>query len=435
MLQKIGIRYEDKYKLERRVALIPQHIKELIDSIGLKFEIQTSEKRIFSDKEFEQVGAQIVDSLENSSIIMGVKEMPIDFFEATKTYIFFSHVIKGQEYNMPMLKKMMELKCNLIDYEKVADEKGRRIIFFGKYAGLAGMINSLWSLGQRLKIKGYDTPFLRIKQSYTYNSLEEAKEDIRKTGQEIKENGLPKEICPLTIGFTGYGNVSKGAQEITNLLPTIEISPEELLEIDNQTVISSNLIYNVVFEEKDISKHKTNPEQFELQHYYNHPEEYINDFEKYVPNLSVLMNCMYWDDKYPRIISKNFISKLNREGKLKLEVIGDVTCDPDGSIELTHMGTHIEDPVFVYSPVTGKPTMGFDGEGILIMAVDILPSELPRESSEEFSNALKPFMEAIATADYNMSTELLNLPDAIKKALILHKGELTEQYKYIEKFL
>ena len=89
-----------------------------------------------------------------------------------KTYIFFSHVIKGQEYNMPMLKAMMDKKCTLIEYEKIADEMGRRLIFFGKYAGLAGMINSLWSLGLRLNHFGLATPFLKLKQAHKYNSLD-----------------------------------------------------------------------------------------------------------------------------------------------------------------------------------------------------------------------------------------------------------------------
>ena len=126
MKNTIGIRHEDKYKMERRVALVPAHINNLIKEKGLNFIVQTSAKRVFSDKEYQDAGARLTDNLKEADIIMGVKEIPLDFFEQNKTYIFFSHVIKGQEYNMPMLKKMMELKCNLIDYEKVEDENGRR---------------------------------------------------------------------------------------------------------------------------------------------------------------------------------------------------------------------------------------------------------------------------------------------------------------------
>ncbi len=206
----IGIRLEDKYLMERRVAIIPKHAKKLIEEQGLNIIVQKSPKRIFTHEEFEAAGAKIVDNVDAAPVIFGVKEMPIDFFEEGKTYIFFSHVIKGQSYNMPMLKKMMEKKVNLIEYEKVADEMGRRLIFFGRFAGLAGMINSLWSMGQRLKEYGYETPFLKIQQSHKYNSLEEAKAVISEVGQQIAEEGLPEELTPLTIGFTGYGNVSNG---------------------------------------------------------------------------------------------------------------------------------------------------------------------------------------------------------------------------------
>jgi saccharopine dehydrogenase (NAD+, L-lysine forming) len=118
-----------------------------------------------------------------------------------------------------------------------------------------------------------------------------------------------------------------------------------------------------------------------------------------------------------------------------MKVIGDVTCDPDGSVEFTHKGTEIEDPVFVYNPVSEKPTMGFEGEGILVMAVDILPSELPRESSESFGQALLKFIPSIARADYSTEFSILDLPSEIKRAVILHQGQLTPDYQYISQYL
>lgn len=435
MNHKIGIRHEDKYLMERRVAIIPTHAKKLIDEQGLELLVENSPKRIFTHQEFEKAGAKIVDDVREASVIFGVKEMPIDYFEDHKTYIFFSHVIKGQAYNMPMLKKMMEKKVNLIEYEKVADEMGRRLIFFGRFAGLAGMINSLWSLGQRLKVQGVETPFLKIKQSRHYNSLEEAKEVISKVGQEIVEKGLPAELTPLTIGFTGYGNVSQGAQEIASLLPIKEVYPNELLELSNRTDLPNNVLYKVIFKEEHLSKLKEEKDDFDLADYYAHPEKYVSDFEQYIPHLTILMNCMYWDDRYPRIVTKDYLEKLYTNGNPKLTVIGDVTCDPDGSIECTHKGTEIEDPVFVYDPFTREPQMGFDGNGLLIMAVDILPSELPRESSIAFSNALFKYIKPIATADYTKDFESLELPGPIKRAMILHQGKLTPDYQYISKYL
>lgn len=436
MSTKIGIRHEDKYTSERRTPLTPRHVKMLKDKHDLEFVIQTSPKRIFKDEEYIEAGAKVAENLPECSVIMGVKEIPADFFEKNKTYIFFSHVIKGQTYNMPMLKKMMEMDCSLIDYEKVADEQGKRLIFFGKFAGLAGMINSLWSLGQRLKLQGFtDNPFLKVKQSYHYDSLAEAKKEISEVGRKIAEKGLPKELLPLTIGFTGYGNVSMGAQEIIALLPIKEISPEKLLELQNRKNLPDNIIYKIVFQEKHISKPKDSSHNFELQDYYNHPEKYQNNFEQYIPHLTILMNCMYWDTRYPRIFTKEFARKLYENGEPKIKVIGDVTCDPDGSIEFTHKGTEIEDPVFVYNPYTGKPKMGFEGDGILVMAVDILPSELPRDSSEAFGDALVNFIKPIAGADFTVEFEKLELPAPIKKATILLNGKLTPDYDYIKEYL
>lgn len=432
---KIGIRHEDKYRMERRVPLIPKHIRQMIEKHGLEFLIESSPKRVFTDEEYRKAGADVAGSLKGAGVVMGVKEIAAHHFEEGKAYVFFSHVIKGQPYNMPMLRAMMDKKCSLIDYEKIADEQGRRLIFFGRFAGLAGMINSLWSLGQRLKYYGVDTPFLRIRQAHTYNSLEEAKNDISRAGMEIAKNGLPEEICPLTIGFTGYGNVSNGAQEIAGLLPVKEISPEELLRLGAEKDLPTNVVYKTVFYEKDLSKPKELSAEFDLDDYYAHPEKYEDQFRQYIPHLSVLMNCMYWDERYPRIVTKDYLEELYSKGRPKLTVIGDITCDPDGSIECTHKGTEIEDPVFVYDPFTRKPAMGFQGDGLLVMAVDILPSELPRESSEAFSNALHSFIPAIARADFNKPFGELDLPGPVRRAMILHKGKLTPGFEYIQEYL
>jgi len=432
-MSTIGIRIEDKYKMEKRVAIIPKHIKQF-KSNTIDFLVESSAKRVFSDEEFESAGAKIVTDLKEASIIFGVKEMPIDFFEERKTYLFFSHTIKGQEYNMPLLKSMVDKKINLIEYERITDDSGKRLIFFGRYAGLAGMINSFWSYGQRCSVLGIDTPFSNLKQSHKYSSLEDAKNDLRKVANKVAETGIPNELAPLTIGITGYGNVSKGAQEIIDLFDNKEISPEELLELRKTNNYDNKTIYKIVFKEHHLSIPIDDKDTFDLQHYYNHPEKYKNDFERYVSEISILMNCMYWGPEYPRIITKDFLSDLFLNKDNKLMVIGDVTCDPDGSIEATHMGTYIEDPVFVYNPQTRKPNMGFKGEGLLIMAVDILPSELPREASEGFSDALAPFIIDLTKTDFDKSFNELNLPAPFKRALILHNGEFTPDYKYMEEF-
>ena len=197
----IGIRREDKNRWERRVPLIPEHVKEFKEKHGIETIIQPSQIRVYSEDEYTKAGAVVQEDLSNCPTVFAVKEIPIDFFEYGKTYIFFSHTIKGQKYNMPMLKKMMDLKCNLIDYEKIVDERGYRLVFFGRFAGLAGMIDTLWAFGRRLNSKNIDTPFNEIKQTVHYKSLNEIKEHLEKIGKKIQQNGLPESLTPLVIGF------------------------------------------------------------------------------------------------------------------------------------------------------------------------------------------------------------------------------------------
>ncbi len=430
----IGIRHEDKYKQERRAPLTPKHVARLVRQKKLDIVVQTSDKRVFTDEEYLQAGAKIAKDLKKCSVIFGVKEMPDTFFEQGKTYVFFAHVVKGQEYNMHMLRRLMDLKCNLIEYERVVDEQGKRLIFFGRYAGMAGMINSLWALGTRLREFGYNSYFTRLKQAHHYHSLQEAREDISTIGQLIAENGIPHELRPFVIGFSGYGNCSQGAQEIAGLLPVKEISPEKLLGLHRRKKLPDNIVYKVIFKEEDIAEN-IHGEPFDVHDYYANPGNYRSKFEKYLPCLSVFINCIYWEKRYPRLITKENLRKLFIKGQPKLTVIGDISCDVEGSVECTLKPAEIDDPVYVYNPSTEQITMGHKGEGMLVMAVDILPAELPRDSSDGFGDVLVNFVKPIADADFEEHFDDLDLPKPIKKALILHKGELTPEYKYMEEFL
>ncbi len=430
----IGIRHEDKYKLERRAPLTPKHVARLVKQKKLDIIVQTSEKRVFSDEEYILAGAKIAKDLKKCSVIFGVKEMPESFFEPEKTYVFFAHVVKGQPYNMDMLRQMMKMKCNLIEYEKVVDEQGKRLIFFGRYAGMAGMINSLWALGLRLKEAGYSSTLVKLKQAHHYHSLNEAKDDVSAIGQLIAENGIPHELRPFVIGFTGYGNVSQGAQEIIGLLPVKEISPAKLLDLHRRKKLPDNIVYKVIFKEEDLFEH-VDGEPFDLHDYYSNPHYYRSKFEKYIPYLSMLINCVYWDKRYPRLVTKQYLKKLFARGEPRLTVIGDISCDVEGAVECTLKPTEIDDPVFVYDPDTEQITMGYKGDGMLIMAVDILPAELPRDSSDGFADVLVNFVKPIADADFNEHYDDLDLPKPIKKALVLHKGEFTPEYKYMEEYL
>ena len=182
MPSKVGIRREDKYDWERRTPLTPQDARELTNRHGIEVIAQASPNRVFCDKEYQQAGITVARDLSSCPIVFGIKEIPIEALTPQTTYVFFSHTIKGQDYNMPMLRKILDMGCTLIDYEKIADDSGCRLIFFGNYAGFAGMIESLWAFGERLAVEGTPNLFEDVKRALDYPNLKRAKEAIREVG-------------------------------------------------------------------------------------------------------------------------------------------------------------------------------------------------------------------------------------------------------------
>ncbi|MFC1581483.1 bifunctional lysine ketoglutarate reductase /saccharopine dehydrogenase family protein [Candidatus Neomarinimicrobiota bacterium] len=432
---RLGIRREDKNKWETRVPLIPSDVKKIVDR-GIEVFLQPSPIRIFSDQEYIDVGAKISEDLSSCSVVLAVKEIPINFIENGKTYVFFSHTIKGQDYNMPLLQKMIDLKTQLIDYEKITNEKDQRLIFFGRHAGLAGMIDSLWALGKRFDYEGLQNPFSKIKKTYEYRGLENAKRQIGKIADEIHRNGIPPNMCPLVCGFSGYGNVSQGAQEIFDILPHKEITPQELLTKKNLFDESKHIVYKIVFKEMNLVEPKKPTNKFELQDYYHNPEKYKSKFEQYLSKLTILMNCIYWDIPYPRLITLDYLKKawIDFENQ-KLKVIGDISCDIDGAIQCTLKSTEPGNPVYVYNPLDASASDGVEGIGPVIMAVDNLPCELAEEASKSFSKVLVNFIPRLVKADYNVGLKDLKLPEELRRGMILYRGKITSEYKYLEKYL
>jgi len=432
----IGIRREDKNKWERRVPLIPFHTGEIIQNYPVEIWIQPSQIRIFSDEDYIRERARVIEDLSSCSITFAVKEIPVHFFEREKAYMFFSHTTKGQPYNMPMLKRMIELGCTLIDYERVVNDKGQRLIFFGPQAGQAGMIDTLWALGQRLKHEGKENPFTSIKRAYQYRSLVEAKEEIEKVGRQIHKNGLDRSLVPLTCGFAGYGRVSHGAQEIFDHLPLEEIKPREINAFFKNKNYSSNRVYKIVFKEEHMVEPISSAHRFGLQDYYDYPDKYKPVFESYLPNLTILVNCIYWEPRYPRFVTKKFLRHLwSYDSAPRLKVIGDVSCDVEGSVECTVHSTSPDNPVFVYDPIEDKINDGFEGRGVVVMAIDNLPAEISLESSIFFSNALKSFIPAIAKADFSGDFDHCHLPAPIKNAVIIYRGKFAPDYEYMKEFI
>lgn len=434
MKKYLGIRREDKNKWERRVPIIPEDLKELKEVHGIEAVVQPSQLRIYPDDAFTENGAVINENLDKVNTIFAVKEIPVELLAADKTYIFFSHTIKGQSYNMGLLKRLMELKCNLIDYERIVNEKNQRLIFFGAHAGYAGIVETLFAFARKMKLNGIDSPLAQIKQAYKYKSLEDAKSHIKQVAEQISRNGLPKELSPLVVGFAGYGNVSQGAQEIIDILPIKNISPDQLDDIRTRQDVNCHTLYKVIFKEQDMVKPLSG--EFELQDYYNHPEKYESIMAQHLPKIDILVNCIYWTEKYPRLVTKDYLKAQAASGAdSNLSVIGDISCDIEGSIEITKDATMPDHACFTYFPETDTFEDGIPANGITVMAIDNLPCEFSKESSMFFSNVLKGFTKDIICADFNKTFDELDLPFPIKKALILHNGQLTTDYTYMKRFI
>jgi len=435
----IGIRRESKDLTEQRVPLTPTHVKELIEKDGIRVIVKPSQERIFKNIEYKKVGAEISTDLSDCNIIFGVKEVPIPDIIPDKAYCIFSHTFKAQQYNMPMLSKMLELGNTLLDYELVRDETGRRIMYFGNYAGYAGMIDSLWTLGQRLLWEGIDTPFKTLKQANKYSSLEKAKIAIRNAGEKISEKGLPKSLVPFICGFTGYGHVSKSAQKIYDLLPVQTIGASQLMHFFNSGNYSNRCVYKVEFSKPDMFEpipRGLQIQEFDLEEFRNYPEDYQSKFEQYIPYLHMIVNGIYWEPVYPRIITKDYLKLMySRTEQPWLRVIGDITCDPYGSVEVTVKCTNSENPVYVYEPTTDRVIDGWEGNGPVILAVDKLPTEIPVESSEEFGSALLAFVPQLAAVNFNTELENLRLPHEFRKAMIAHGGKILDRYDYLKEYL
>lgn len=435
-MRKVGIRREDKDAWEARVPLVPDDVKGLAGACDATVCVQPSALRAFTDDAFAAAGAIVTEDLDDCDIVLAVKEIPEDFFRPGKTYVFFSHTIKGQPYNMDMLRRMMALGCQLLDYERIVDEHNVRLISFSRFAGLAGVVDTLWALGRRIEWEGLaPNPFADLCQTYTYGGIEAALAAAAGCGERLAAEGVPEALHPLVIGVTGYGRVSRGAQEAIDALGPTTVAPGELEALVADPPPDRG-VYKVVFREEDTVAPIVAGARFDFDDFCAHPEKYRGTFARFLPLLNVLINAVYWEERYPRLVTKADLRELwSREGRQRLTVIGDVSCDICGSVECTLRDTHVDEPVYVYDPVDDVVHDGVAGRGVVVMAVGNLPCELSRDASEAFSHVLATFVPALVAADFSVPYDQLVLPDELKRALILHHGELTPDYHYLRSFL
>ena len=451
-----GIRREDKNVWERRAPLTPAHVKALVDG-GARVLVQPSNIRVFTNEAYAEAGAIVQEDLSPCRTILAVKEVPPQLLLPRRTYCFFSHTIKAQPANMPLLDSLLEKKIRLIDYEAITDggaRGARRLVAFGRFAGIAGMVDYLRGLGERFLAMGFSTPFLSVAAMYTYPDIGAALAAVRAVGVAIQRYGLPVELCPLTVAFTGDGNVSKGAQEVLSELGaavTWLASPFEFESIIAKATgaARTHIVYAAVAKEEHMVRKRvvapmipsaamavkpvsvggaaTEP-AFDKADYKAHPDDYEPIFHlRVIPFTSVLVHCCYWEPRFPRLLTAAQARELARCGRLRLIGVCDISCDFEGAIEFLRTFTSIEDPFFVYDPENGSITRrDMAASGLLYHSVDHLPSECPRDASEHFGACLLPLLPSVLNGNDAA------LPREVTGAIVTtYEGHLSANFDYI----
>lgn len=397
-MTKIGIIKEGKIPIDRRVPLTPQQAKQLKENYDVEIVVQSSDIRCFSDDDYRNAGLTVVDSLDDCDIILGVKEVPIDQLIPNKTHFFFSHTIKKQEYNRDLLRAILDKKIKLIDWETLTNENGNRVIAFGRWAGIVGAYNGLWTYGKRYNLYS----LRRAHECFDYEDLK----------TEFKKINLPN----LKIALTGGGRVTKGAMEVLLGTGISQVTPHDFLTQRFDEPVFTQL------NSRDYNKRKDGGE-FLRNEFYKHPELYEGDFLKYTHVTDILIACAFWDPASPVLFHREDIIKDNFD----IKVIADITCDIEGSIPSTKKPSTIDDPIYDYNPSDDEVEQPLTDEGnITVMAVDNLPCELPRDASQSFGDQ---FLE-------NVVEHLLGEDEKriIQRATITEAGALTEKYSYLQDY-
>lgn len=398
---RLGIAREGKFPPDFRVPLTPKQCK----IVELKFPnveviVQNSPIRTFGDDLYREEGIRVQEDLSECDIIMGVKEFKTKDLIPNKKYIFFSHTIKKQSYNRALLQDILQKKIQLIDYEVMKNKIGKRLIGFGRYAGIVGCYNGFRTYGLKHNL-------FELKKACDCSNRIELEEELKKV-----------QLPPNTrIVLTGFGRVGFGAREIMDLLPIMEVSPEEFLSQSFEEPVFTHLDVEDYYARKDGGA-------FEKKQFYTHPADFKSIFARYANQADMYVACHYWSNASPLILTAADL----KADDTRLSVVADISCDVAGPIAPTVRASTIADPIFGYDPIS-EQEVDFKQKGaIAVMAVDNLPCELPKDASEDFGNELiKHIFPALFIED----------PDNIigRASETNLNGELTEYFAYLNDYV
>lgn len=392
---RIGLIKERKTHPDNRVALTPEQCVSLQAKFGVKILVEPSDWRCFTDDEYRAMGIEVSDNMASCDILMGVKEVPVDFLIPDKTYFFFSHTKKKQAHNKDLMHALINKRIRMIDYECLTHADEQRILGFGLFAGIVGAHNGMLAYGKKFGL--YDLPAAHNVKSY---------ESLIHSYDHIK---LPN----IKIAMTGSGKVAAGILDIMTRLDVESVEPMDYLTHQYDYPVYTHLKGNVLYARKDNNL-------FFRDDFHAHPEAYKCLFSSFVNQTDILMNGIYWDHNIARLFEKEDVQRKD----WRISVIADISCDIDGSVPITLDATTIEEPLYGYDRKTLQMTTPLQNttDVIDMMTVDNLPNELPRDASEYFGQHFEKYILGELLSDNS---------EIIDRATICRDGKLTSYYEYL----
>ncbi len=396
---KFGIIKERKNPPDRRVVFSPKELKQLKSEFpNAEIEVESSDIRIFSDEQYANLGINVTDDMNSCDVLFGVKEVPVEALIPNKKYFFFSHTIKKQPYNRKLLQALLEKNIDFYDHETIVDANYNRLIGFGRYAGIVGTYNAFRAFG--IKFGLYTLP-----KAETLSG----KEDLV---SKLKRQVLP----PIKVVLTGCGKVGNGAKEILDAMKMKEVSVENFL-----TKKFSEPVY-VQIDVLDYNKRKDGQDLGKNDFYVN-PTEYTSDFERFTKVADIFIAGHFYGNDAPYILTQEML----KANDCKIKVVADISCDINGPIACTIKASTIAEPIFGYLPNEHKEVDVFHPAAIVVMSVDNLPCELPKDASEGFGDM---FMKHVIPAFFNGDKDGI-----LQRAKITENGKLTERFQYLQDFV
>ena len=395
---KIALLREGKIPADKRVALSPKQCLEVLNQYpGLVLVVQPSPIRKFTDQDYLDLGIVLQEDLSDCDVLIGVKEVPKKDLIPHKTYFYFSHTIKEQPYNKSLLLKMLSLNIRMIDYEVLTNEKSKRLIGFGRYAGIVGCYNGFLAYGKR-------TGSFSLKPAYLCEDRKEMEIELRKIQLE-----------PIKIILTGSGRVGNGILELINIIGIRQVSPNEFLNksFDEPVFVHLNTLdYNKRIDGSASSK----------SDFYTNPGSYQSDFLKFAKIAEMFIAGHYYAAGSPFLFTREDA----KSKEFKIRTVADVSCDINGPIACTIQPSTIQNPIYGYNPFTELIDDYAKPDVIAVMAVDNLPCELPKDSSIDFgAELIKHILPCLLSTDPHK---------VIERATICENGKLTEQFSYLESY-